>query len=122
MNALSVIYSQLWISLDCDAFFPLYMNVLKNVFCVQKTAREVRLVPALIDGCTFKDLQWSIFKLTMKHNAAKVMLEWNNVNLVTRLWLKVVASSILSLELNEYLKLAELATFQILGSVEDERS
>ena len=98
------------------------MNVLKSTFRVQKTVGKGILVPALIDGCTL-DLQWSFFKLTMKHNAAYVMVERNDVNPITCLWLKVAASSIiLSVKLNEYLKLAELATVQILGSVEDERT
>ena len=78
-------------------------------------------MPALINGYTL-DLQWSFFKLTMKHHTANVMAERNDVNRVSRLWFKVAASSILSVKLNEYLKLAELATVHILGSLEDERT
>jgi hypothetical protein len=58
----------------------------------------------------------------MSHNTEAMMQEPSNVNLVTRMWLKIQFSPLLVLKLSEYIKVAEIAIVQILGSVEDERT
>jgi hypothetical protein len=56
------------------------------------------------------DVQSSCFTLTMSNNAKGVMDEHSMLNLMTRLWMKIKFSSILSEKLSEYNKLAEIAT------------
>ncbi len=46
----------------------------------------------------------------MSNNAKGVMDEHSMLNLMTRLWMKIKFSSILSEKLSEYNKLAEIAT------------
>ncbi len=58
----------------------------------------------------------------MSHNTEAMMQEPSNVNLVTRMWLKIQFSPLLVLKLSEYIKVVEITIVQILGSVEDERT
>jgi hypothetical protein len=62
------------------------------------------------------------FKLTMSHNIEAMMQEPSNVNLVTRMWLKIQFFPLLVLKLSEYIKVAEITMVQILGSIENERT
>ncbi len=62
-------------------------------------------------------MQASYFTLTMGHNAEVVMHEPSDVNLVTRMWLKIQSSLLLVLKLNEYIKVAEITLMQVLSSL-----
>ena len=121
MNAFGIIYPQYWLKSDCEHAFPLHLNIVKSAFAVPKTAGDGRSIPPLLD-CHILDLQSFFFKLIMSHNAMVVMAETNDLNPVIRMWLKVAVSSFLSHKLSEFIKLAEMATVQIIGSVEDERT
>ncbi len=68
------------------------------------------------------DLQSSCFKLIMSHNAKGAMIEHSKLNPMTKLWMKINSSSILSVNLNGYNKLVDIAMVQGLGSIEDERT
>jgi hypothetical protein len=45
----------------------------------------------------------------MSHNVQGVMVECSNLNLVSKLWMKIDSSPILSEKFNEYNKLVEIA-------------
>jgi hypothetical protein len=51
----------------------------------------------------------------MSHNAKGAMTEHSKLNPMTRLWMRIDFSSILSEKLNEYNKLADIAMVQVLG-------
>jgi hypothetical protein len=68
------------------------------------------------------DWQQSLFKLTMKQNAAKAMEALHDVNPVTKLWQRLGYNGLLVSRLFEYMRLAEIAITAVLGSVEDERT
>jgi hypothetical protein len=68
------------------------------------------------------DWQQSLFKLTMKQNAAKVMEAPHDVNPVTKLWQRLGCNDLLVSRLSEYMRLAEIAIMAVLGSTEDERT
>ncbi len=57
----------------------------------------------------------------MSHNVEAVVHEPSNVNLVTRMWLKIQSFPLLVLKLSEYIKVVEIAMVQVLGLIEDER-
>jgi hypothetical protein len=77
---------------------------------------------ALMDARKLDD-QESLFICTMESNAKKVMEgDIKSINPLTKLWRVVDTSSMLQHGLSEYLKLAEIATVLVLGSVEDERT
>jgi hypothetical protein len=54
------------------------------------------------------DLQMCIFKLTMKTQAPKAMAEPFDTDLVTKLCVTINNNVLLTQQLNEYLKLAEI--------------
>ncbi len=58
----------------------------------------------------------------MSHNVEAVVHEPSNVNLVTRMWLKIQSFPLLVLKLSEYIKVVEIAMVQVLGLIEDERT
>jgi hypothetical protein len=68
------------------------------------------------------DWQQSLFKLTMKQNAAKAMEAPHDVNPVTKLWQRLGCNGLLVSRLSEYMRLAEIAITAVLGSAEDERT
>jgi hypothetical protein len=69
------------------------------------------------------DEQESLFICTMESNAKKTMDgDVKSANPLKKLWRVVDTSSMLRHGLSEYLKLAEIATILVLGSVEDERT
>jgi hypothetical protein len=67
------------------------------------------------------DLQMCIFKLTMKSQAPKAMVEPFDTNPVTKLWVTINNNVLLTQQLNEYLKLVKIAMVSMLGFVKDER-
>ncbi len=67
------------------------------------------------------DLQMCIFKLTMKSQAPKAMVEPFDTNPVTKLWVTINNNVLLTQQLNEYLKLVKIAMVSMLRFVKDER-
>jgi hypothetical protein len=68
------------------------------------------------------DVQSFCFKLIMSHNVEGAITKHLELNLVTRSWMKINSSPILSEKFNEYNKLAETTMVQMLGFVQDERT
>jgi len=62
------------------------------------------------------------FKLTMIANAEAAMQRPLEVNPFTSIWRTIYSNGMLQFSLSEFLKLAEIACVQVLGSVEDERT
>jgi hypothetical protein len=58
----------------------------------------------------------------MSHNVEAVMQKPLDVNSITLMWLKIQLSTLLVLNLNEYIKVVEIAMVKNLGSIEDERT
>jgi hypothetical protein len=63
-----------------------------------------------------------MFKVTMIANAHATMAHSLQMNLFTSLWQTITANNMLSSNLSEFIKLAEIACVQVMGSVEDERT
>jgi hypothetical protein len=69
------------------------------------------------------DEQESLFIRTMESNARKIMDgDIKTINPLTKLWQVVENSSMLHPDLLEYIKLAEIPTVLVLGSMEDEHT
>lgn len=64
----------------------------------------------------------SMFKMTMIANAEAAMIRPMEVNPFTSIWRTISANGLLSHNLSEFIKVAEIACVQVLGSVEDERT
>jgi len=101
--------------------FLLHLDNLKVAFCVRKKIKGDVVVVGLLDSRQL-DVQASYFTLTMSHNAEVVMHEPSDVNLVTRMWLKIQSSLLLVLKLSEYIKVTEITLMQVLSLVEDEKT
>lgn len=67
------------------------------------------------------DVEQSLFKLTMKANSEAACAPPLQVNPLVKLWRGLSASRSLCRLIPEYLKLAEMGSVLVLGSVEDER-
>jgi hypothetical protein len=78
-------------------------------------------IDPLLDARTL-GFQTSLFKLTMKSNAKRVMEEPRDVNPLTKLWVKVRQNTLILNRLSEFIKVVELTVTVVLGSVEDERT
>jgi hypothetical protein len=84
---------------------------------IPETKHDPPLDPRKLDD------QESLFICTMESNVRKVMEgDVKTVNPLTKLWRIVDTSSMLRHGLSEYLKLAEIATVLVLGSIKDERT
>jgi hypothetical protein len=57
--------------------------------------------------------------MTMVHNAKIIMQKDNQLNLVTKIWQKIVAFAILNHWLLEYIKLAKITTIPVLGYIKN---
>ena len=68
------------------------------------------------------ELQSSFFKITMISNAQAAMALPMTENPMSRLWRKLSSNALISAKLSEFMKVAEIAHVQVLGSVEDERT
>ncbi len=55
----------------------------------------------------------------MVHNAKIIMQKDNQLNLVTKIWQKIVAFAILNHWLLEYIKLAKITTIPVLGYIKN---
>ncbi len=97
-------------------------SLIKGHYCYKRSlvARGPISPPILSLGAF--ELQASVFKCTMKANLAATMEPPFLVNPFTKLWCSLSMSHILKHSFPEYFKLAKIATMQVLGSVEDERT
>jgi hypothetical protein len=71
--------------------------------------------------CFYINSFTNFLKVTMSHNAKAVMVAHLDLNLVSKLWMKIGFSIILSRKPNEYVQLVDIGMVQMLGFVEDER-
>ncbi len=99
------------------------MNVLKATFCVLgKLGENGRVVPSLLSTHNL-DLQLTHFKVTMMHNSKVVLWEESSLNLMTRLWHKIIANPILNHKFLEFMKLAKIVVvLEMFGSIEYEHT
>jgi hypothetical protein len=95
MNSLAIVFPQFWLQSNVDDLFPVHMKTLREHYCVPRTVNfgtraEPRYteIDFLLDARTL-GFQTSLFKLTMKSNAKRVMEEPRDVNPLTKLWVKV---------------------------------
>jgi hypothetical protein len=63
-----------------------------------------------------------MFKTTMMGNCHAAMVRPLEVNPLTAIWHTINSNAMLTHNISEYLKVAEIACVQVLGSVEDERT
>jgi hypothetical protein len=125
MDEFGLIYPQYWRQKSADANFDRHIKILKEHYGTTKafsTAMhpEGQLDPVL--SPTTLDMQTSLFKLTMKENAASMLKKPYTVNPVTRMWLSIDGNSYLRHSLSEFMKVAELGITMVLGSVQDVRT
>jgi len=100
MMALGIMYLQYWYTTIVKRSFLLHLNVIKSTFCDVHRTIDGIMVPPLLDSHMF-DVQSFCFRFIMSHNAKRAMTEHSKLNLVTRLWMKINSSSILSEKLSE---------------------
>jgi hypothetical protein len=104
------------------------MQVIKKWYCDMKeisfgegSEKVTTQVAQPLDSYKL-DLQTSLFKLTMKSNAKKMLGPSYDQNPVSKLWQKLGCNGLLLSKLSELMRLVEIAITTILGSVEDERT
>ena len=121
-----MLYPQYWLQAGVDVYFPHYLAVFKAHYVESKTlkpkvkgANPVVILSLL--SAHLLDSQQSLFKLSMKSNAANAMRELVDQNPLTCIWRTISTSKVLSSSFPEYLKLAKVGLVQVIGSVEDER-
>jgi hypothetical protein len=117
MNALGIVYPEFWMQPDVDLFFSLHMAVIKKHYCETNKVK-----PSLLHVAEPLDLQMFIFKFTMKTQVPKAMAEPFDTNPVTKLWVTINNNALLTQQLSEYLKLAEIMIVLVLESIEDKRT
>jgi hypothetical protein len=104
-----IMYLQYWLNPTIvQGSFLLHLNVIKSNFCDVHRIVDGIMVPPLLDSHML-DVQSSCFRFTRSHNAKRAMAEHLELNPMTRLWMKINSSSILSEKFSEYNKLAEIA-------------
>ncbi len=106
--ALGIVYPQYWLNLIIvEGSFLLHLNVIKSTFCVARKTANGIMVPPLLDSHML-NVQSSCFRLTMSHNVERAMAEHSELNLVTKLWMRINFSHILSEKFSKYNKLAKI--------------
>jgi hypothetical protein len=122
MDAMGVVYPQYWLQLDAEENFTKHILLIKGHNCYNRSwVARGPISPPILSLRAF-ELQASVFKCTMKANLAATMEPPFLVNPFTKLWCSLSMSHILKHSFLEYFKLAKIATMQVLGSVEDERT
>jgi hypothetical protein len=128
MEALGIVFPQYWRSPNCDTVFPVHMQVIKKWYCDMReisfgegSEKVTTQVAQPLDSYKL-DLQSSLFKLTMKSNAQKMLGPPYDQNPVSKLWQKFGCNGLLLSKLSEFMRLAKIAITTVLGSVEDERT
>jgi hypothetical protein len=130
MCALGICYPQYWLTDTFEATYPGHIAILKTFYGTSKklsvpahgeTEGVEEWVPPPLDIRSL-ELQSSFFKITMMSNAQAAMSHSTNENPMSRLWRKLSSNGLMSAKLSEFMKVAEIAHVQVLGSVEDERT
>jgi hypothetical protein len=132
LDALGVVYPQYWEQDNYDTSFCKHLNVLKEFYGEPKWVEkkgEKRLIPAVLDKYKLESEQ-PLFKMAMVSNSAWAMEQPPQastphipiLNPWTKLWRQLDANSALSTSFPKYIKLAEIAMVDVLGSMEDERA
>ena len=108
-----MLYPRYWLQTRADVYFPHHLVVLKAHYAESKTLKpEVKgidpvVIPLLLSAHLL-DSQQSLFKLSMKSNAANAMREPMDQNPLTLIWRTISTSKVLSSSFLEYLKLSEI--------------
>ena len=130
MCALGICYPQYWLTDTFEATFPGHIATLKTFYGTSRklwvpadaeTEDAEEWVPPPLDIRNL-ELQSSFFKITMISNAKAAMSLPMTENPMSRLWRKLSSNALISAKLSEFMKVAEIAHVQVLGSVEDERT
>ena len=131
IDALGFCYPQYWLQEesstepDSETTFPMHLNIVKAQYGVVREVKDstgvLKVVPALLSVQTLV-VQSSLFKVTMQSNSAAALKQPFDSNPFTRIWRSVTGNALLRRELSEYIKLAEIAAVQVLGSDEDKRT
>lgn len=122
MNALGIIYPQYWLQLDCESTFAIHLSVIKQHYYTPKQldASNSWVYESLSRDTL--DIQSSLFKMTMKTQASKVMEKPKDKNPIIKLWFQLTTNSLLVVHLSRFMKLIELAIVQVIGIIENERT
>ncbi len=73
MNALSIIYPQYCLQLDCKSTFVDHLSLIKRHYCITQKLGVNGIWVSKAFSRQILDLQTSIFKLTMKRHVSKAM-------------------------------------------------
>ena len=126
MDALGMFYPQYWLQKENYDHFDQHLTVLKNHYSGQNriisasTSMELSIDP-LVSWARL-NYESGMFRMTMTNNAAAAMERPLQVNPFTALWRTLSSNAHLKSHIGEFMKLAEIACVQVLGSVEDERT
>jgi hypothetical protein len=86
MNVLGIIYPQYWLQLECESTSMDHFASIKYHYCItKKVGTNGKWVSEPLSRDVL-DLHNFLFKLTMKNQATKAMVELRDENLMTRLW------------------------------------
>jgi hypothetical protein len=130
MCALGICYLQYWLNDTFEATYPGHIAKLKSFYGTAKklwvhvdakTEDDEEWVLPPLDICNL-ELQSSFLKITMISNAQAAMALPMTENPMSQLWRKLSSNALISAKLSEFMKVAEIAHVQVLGSVEDERT
>lgn len=129
LDAFGIVYPQYWQQPGAEESFSQHLQVLKNFYCHSRAVNNGRplfeggesfIAPEMLNASAL-DTQQGLFKVTMKANCESACSPPFNLNPLIKLWRTLFASRHLSKLISEYMKLAQLGSVLVLGSVEDER-
>ena len=122
LTEFGIIYPQYWTQ-GVDDTFQQHLSVLKNFFLTSKTVTfdgKALLISEMLSASKL-DVEQSLFKLTMKANSEATCSPPLQVDPVVKLWKTLSAFRPFCRLIPEYLKLAQMGSVLVLGSLEDER-
>ncbi len=120
LNVFGIVYSQFCMYSNAYLSFSLHMAIIKKHYCEAKKVKPSLVQVAEPLDVTILDLQMCIFKLTMKTQAPKAMVEPFDINLATKLWVTINNNVLFTQRLNDYLKLAEIIVVSMFKFVKNE--
>jgi hypothetical protein len=126
MNSMGIYYPQYWLQPNAESSFDRYLEIIKAFYCgnnriiVVGRASKNRTGPIL--DASLLNFQANMFKMTMMRNCHAAMVCPLEVIPLTAIWRTINRNAMLTHNISEYLKVAEIACVQVLGSVEDERT
>jgi hypothetical protein len=122
MNVFGIIYPQYWLQPNHESTFVDHLSIIKRHYYIsQKLGVDRRWVSKALSK-EILDLQTSLFKLTMKSQASKAMVEPRDENPVTKLWCQLATNNLLVHLLSKFMQLVKLTIVQVISNVEDERT